>query len=148
MARPGPPPAGSCTSGRYLGTLLAILVAALRDRGPGRRGSAWLKPKLGLDLQGGAQVILTPEDESGKKVAPPAADRRRHPRQRVNGAGVVRGRGATQGQQTSSCRCPAATAALPEGRATTAQLRSARSSRPSGGHASTGFAAAEASAPQ
>jgi preprotein translocase subunit SecD len=85
---------------RYLGTLLALFVmlyTTLAFAGP---GSAWLKPKLGLDLQGGAQVILTPKTESGKKPKASELDAAVSIlRQRVNGAGVSEADVKTEGDQ-------------------------------------------------
>jgi len=100
VARPGPATRGQLHVWRYLGSLLAIFVllyTAVALTGP---GSKWLKPKLGLDLQGGAQVILTPRTETGKQAT---ADQISTAvdilRQRVNGAGVSEAEVVTQGNQ-------------------------------------------------
>jgi preprotein translocase subunit SecD len=64
------------------------------------KGSAWLKPKLGLDLQGGAQVILTPKTESGKKASSDQLSTAVEIlRQRVDGAGVSEAEVKTEGDQ-------------------------------------------------
>ena len=100
MARPGPNTRGQLHVGRYFAALLAIfavLYTTVAFAGP---GAAWLKPKLGLDLQGGAQVILTPKTESGKK--PTAAQLSAAVeilRQRVNGAGVSEAEVVIEGEQ-------------------------------------------------
>ncbi|MGB8651732.1 MAG: protein translocase subunit SecD [Mycobacteriales bacterium] len=100
MARPGPSSRGQLHTGRYFGALLAIFVvlyAIVALAGP---GSAWLKPKLGLDLQGGAQVILTPKTESGKKAtAAQLSTAVEILRLRVNGAGVSEAEVVTEGDQ-------------------------------------------------
>ncbi len=100
MARPGPTSRGQLHVGRYFAALLAIfaiLYATVAFAGP---GGNWLKPKLGLDLQGGAQVILTPKSADGKK---PSADQLAAAvdilRQRVNGAGVSEAEVVVEGSQ-------------------------------------------------
>ena len=100
MARPGPSSRGQLHVWRYLGSLLVIFVALYTTVAFAGHGSAWLKPKLGLDLQGGAQVILTPKTESGKAATSAqlstAVDILR---QRVNGAGVSEAEVFIEGQQ-------------------------------------------------
>jgi preprotein translocase subunit SecD len=100
VARPGPSARGQLHVGRYfaaLGLLFAILYTTVAFAGP---GSAWLTPKLGLDLQGGAQVILTPKAQNGQK---PSASQLTAAeeilRQRVNGAGVSEAEVVIQGAQ-------------------------------------------------
>ncbi len=100
MARPGPSNRGQLHVGRYFLVLLgifAILYSTVIFSGD---NSSWLKPKLGLDLKGGAQVILTPKTESGKK---PTADQLAAAvnilRQRVNGAGVSEAEVVIEGDQ-------------------------------------------------
>ncbi len=100
MARPGPSTRGQLHVWRYLGSLLAIfaiLYTTVAFAGP---GSAWLKPKLGLDLQGGAQVILTPKTESGKNAtAAQLSTAVEILRSRVNGAGVSEAEVVIEGDQ-------------------------------------------------
>src|SRR5690349_4000312 len=63
-------------------------------------GSDWLKPKLGLDLQGGAQVILTPKAEGGKRPnAEQLAAAVSILRQRVDANGVSEAEIVIQGSQ-------------------------------------------------
>ncbi|MDX6215660.1 MAG: preprotein translocase subunit SecD, partial [Frankiales bacterium] len=97
MARPGPS-RGQLHVGRYFLTLLllfAALYAAVIFAG---KGGAWLKPKLGLDLRGGAQVTLTPKSANGK---PPSQDQLSSAvailRQRVDANGVSEAEIAIQG---------------------------------------------------
>ena len=99
MARPGPSTRGQLHTWRYLGVLLAIF--ALLYAGVAFGGAHGpLKPKLGLDLRGGAQVILTPKSLNGKK---PTNDQLTTAveilRLRVNGAGVSEAEVVLQGQQ-------------------------------------------------
>ncbi len=100
MARPGPSTRGQLHVWRYLGALIVIFLLLYTVIAFAGKGSAWLKPKLGLDLRGGAQVILTPKTESGKKVTSDqlstAVDILR---QRVNGAGVSEADVRTEGNQ-------------------------------------------------
>ncbi|MCW2598516.1 MAG: protein-export rane protein SecD [Frankiales bacterium] len=100
MARPGPSTRGQLHVGRYfaaLGLIFAIIYATVAFAGP---GSAWLKPKLGLDLQGGAQVILTPKTESGAKPSNSQLTAAVEIlRQRVNGAGVSEAEVVIEGAQ-------------------------------------------------
>jgi preprotein translocase subunit SecD len=100
VARPGPSNRGQLHVWRYLGTLLALFVLLYTAVAFAGKGSAWLKPKLGLDLQGGAQVILTPKTESGKRASSSqlstAVDILR---QRVNGAGVSEAEVVVEGDQ-------------------------------------------------
>src|SRR3954466_2958404 len=86
--------------GRYFLTLLALFAALYAAVIFAGSGSAWLKPKLGLDLKGGAQVILTPKLESGKK--PSASELSASVdilRQRVDGQGVSAAEIVVQGDQ-------------------------------------------------
>ncbi|MCU1589496.1 MAG: protein-export rane protein SecD [Frankiales bacterium] len=92
MARPGAP--RGLHVGRYLGALAAILVllyAIVAFAGP---GSKMLSPKLGLDLQGGASVILTPKTTPKSGQLQTAVD---IINRRVNGAGVAEAEVVTQG---------------------------------------------------
>ncbi len=98
MARPGPSSRSQLRVGRYLGALallLALLYAGVVFAGP---GSTPLTPKLGLDLQGGAQVILTPQTLGGKKAtAAQLSTAVEIIRARVNGAGVSEAEVVTEG---------------------------------------------------
>ena len=100
MARPGPSARGQLHVGRYFLSLLAIFAVLYSTVVFAGHGSSWLKPKLGLDLKGGAQVILTPKAEGGKK---PTADQLSAAveilRSRVNGAGVSEAEVTIEGDQ-------------------------------------------------
>ncbi|MDP9183697.1 MAG: protein translocase subunit SecD [Actinomycetota bacterium] len=99
MARPASS-RGQLHVWRYLGALLAIFVILFTTVAFAGKGSAWLKPKLGLDLQGGAQVILTPKTESGKRAtAAQLSTAVEILRSRVNGAGVSEAEVVVQGDQ-------------------------------------------------
>jgi preprotein translocase subunit SecD len=100
VARPGPTTRGQLHVWRYLGALLVLFALMLVTLAFAGKGSAWLKPKLGLDLQGGAQVILTPKTESGKKASSDQLSTAVEIlRQRVNGAGVSEAEVKTEGDQ-------------------------------------------------
>ncbi len=99
MARPGTPTSrGALPVGRYLAALAAVLVAlyaVVVFAGP---GSSLLTPKLGLDLQGGASVVLTPRtDDGGAPRADQLATAVQIIQQRVNGLGVAEAEVVTQG---------------------------------------------------
>ncbi|MFN2536523.1 MAG: preprotein translocase subunit SecD, partial [Mycobacteriales bacterium] len=99
MARPGPA-RGQLLVGRYLIALLVMFAALYSTVIFAGKGSAWLKPKLGLDLKGGAQVILTPKLESGKKVSASQLSASVDIlRQRVDGQGVSAAEIVVQGDQ-------------------------------------------------
>src|SRR4051812_19429885 len=86
--------------GRYFLTLLALFAALYSTVIFAGKGSEWLKPKLGLDLKGGAQVILTPKLENGRK--PSASELSASVdilRQRVDGQGVSAAEIVVQGDQ-------------------------------------------------
>ena len=54
---------------RSLGWLLAIVLILGALLGAGKLFWGWgLKPQLGLDLQGGTEIILTPQVASGQQV--------------------------------------------------------------------------------
>jgi preprotein translocase subunit SecD len=100
VARPGPTTRGQLHVWRYLGALLVLFALMLVTLAFAGKGSAWLKPKLGLDLQGGAQVILTPKTESGKKASSDQLSTAVEIlRQRVDGAGVSEAEVKTEGDQ-------------------------------------------------
>jgi len=117
VARPGA--SRGLHVGRYLGALAALLVllyAIVAFAGP---GSKPLTPKLGLDLQGGASVILQPKTTPKSSQLQTAVD---IINRRVNGAGVAEAEVVTQGSNI--------VVSLPGGNrdsikdlATTAQLR-------------------------
>ncbi|MCU1692831.1 MAG: secD, partial [Frankiales bacterium] len=100
MARPGPTsrPRGQLHVGRYFGALAALLAALYAIVFLAGPGSSPLTPRLGLDLQGGASVVLTPRTETGKDVR---ADQLQTAveiiQQRVNGLGVAEAEVVTQG---------------------------------------------------
>lgn len=79
---------GSMKPGRLLG-LFAVLVAVIYVL-VFFTGSKSASPKLGIDLQGGTRVVLTPRDPDGR---PPSQDALRRAQQiidsRVNGLGVA-----------------------------------------------------------
>jgi preprotein translocase subunit SecD len=100
VARPGPSSRGQLHVWRYLGSLFLIFVVLYTTLAFAGKGSAWLKPKLGLDLRGGAQVILTPKTENGGKPKASELDAAVSIlRQRVNGAGVSEADVKTEGDQ-------------------------------------------------
>jgi preprotein translocase subunit SecD len=117
VARPGA--SRGLYVGRYFGALAAILVllyGIVLLAGP---GSKPLTPKLGLDLQGGASVILQPKTTPKKSQLDTAVE---IINRRVNGAGVAEAEVVTQGNNI--------VVSLPGGNrdsikdlATTAQLR-------------------------
>jgi preprotein translocase subunit SecD len=99
VARPGPS-RGQLHVGRYFLTLLLAFAALYTTVIFAGKGSAWLKPKLGLDLKGGAQVILTPKLENGKN--PSSSELSASVdilRQRVDGQGVSAAEIVIQGSQ-------------------------------------------------
>ncbi|MCW2669605.1 MAG: protein-export rane protein SecD [Frankiales bacterium] len=99
MARPGPS-RGQLHVGRYFLTLLLAFAALYTTVIFAGKGSAWLKPKLGLDLKGGAQVILTPKLENGRN--PSSSELSASVdilRQRVDGQGVSAAEIVVQGNQ-------------------------------------------------
>jgi preprotein translocase subunit SecD len=99
VARPGPS-RGQLHVGRYFFTLLLLFAALYTTVIFAGKGGAWLKPKLGLDLKGGAQVILTPKLENGQK--PSSSELSASVdilRQRVDGQGVSAAEIVIQGSQ-------------------------------------------------
>ena len=100
MARPGQTTRGQLRVGRYLGFLLALLVVLYAVVIFAGKGGAALKPKLGLDLRGGASVILTPQGLKGKKPSQTQLDTAVNIISlRVNGAGVSEAEVVTEGDQ-------------------------------------------------
>jgi preprotein translocase subunit SecD len=84
--------------GRYFFALLALFAALYTTVVFAGDGGKWLTPKLGLDLKGGAEVILTPKTENGK---PPNAEQLAAAvgilRQRVDANGVSEAEIVVQG---------------------------------------------------
>ena len=100
MARPGQTTRGQLRVGRYLGFLLVLLVVLYAVVIFAGKGSAALKPKLGLDLRGGASVILTPQGLKGQKPSQTQLDTAVNIISlRVNGAGVSEAEVVTEGDQ-------------------------------------------------
>jgi preprotein translocase subunit SecD len=90
-----PPPAGTLRVGRYFLALLGI-VAVIYGLVflPGQRHS----PKLGLDLQGGKQVVFQAETQSGQAPSSTAMSQARQIMEdRVNGSGVANAEVVVQG---------------------------------------------------
>ena len=99
MARPGPTTRGQLKVVRYFLALFLIFAALFSTVAFGGSDGP-LKPKLGLDLKGGAQVILTPKAEGGKKpTAEQLAAAVSIISQRVNNSGVSEADVATEGDQ-------------------------------------------------
>ena len=138
MARPGPSNRGQLHIGRYFGALrpcFVVLYTTVVLTGP---GSAWLKPKLGLDLQGGAPGHPHAQDrerEEGHRRA--AVDGRGDPsparqqRRRLRGRGRRPGRadrrlGARRQPRQHQKRHQGRAAAVPQGpRASRSRSRAA-----------------------
>jgi preprotein translocase subunit SecD len=82
------PPAGQIRPGRYLAFFLFILL--LLYTLVFATGNHSLKPKLGIDLQGGTRVTLTARTETGEEPAREALQQARQIiENRVNGLGVA-----------------------------------------------------------
>ena len=100
MARPGPTNRGQLKVVRYFAVLLSIFAILFTTVAFGGAHGV-LKPKLGLDLKGGAQVILTPKVQGTNKK--PSASQLSAAvdiiDQRVNGAGVSEAEVVLQGDQ-------------------------------------------------
>ena len=118
MARPGPS-RGTLHVGRYFAALLgimALLYGIVFLAGP---GSSPLTPKLGLDLQGGASVILQPKTQPKPDQLNTAVD---IINRRVNGLGVAEAEVVTQGNNIV-VSVPGGNRESIRSLATTAQLR-------------------------
>ena len=90
-----PPPAGTLRVGRYF-LALAAIVAVVYGLVflPGQRHT----PKLGLDLQGGKQVVFQAETPSGQAPSSAAMSQARQIMEdRVNGSGVANAEVVVQG---------------------------------------------------
>jgi len=96
---------------RARGSLLGLLVIVIALAGViaigVARGEATLTPKLALDLQGGTQIVLAPQQSNGKAVT---GDQLQQAvsiiRQRVDASGVSEAEIATQGTQNISVSIP------------------------------------------
>ncbi|MCW2606785.1 MAG: secD [Frankiales bacterium] len=128
MARPapsrGPASRGQLHVGRYFGVLallLVVLYSIVYFAGPNGKP---LEPRLGLDLQGGASVVLTPQTEAnGGRVRPDQlATAVQIIQQRVNGLGVAEAEVVTQGDNIV-VSVPGGTRDSLRSLASTAQLR-------------------------
>ena len=99
-----PPTAATLRVGRYFLTLLIVLVALFGLVFlPGQRHT----PKLGLDLVGGAQVILKASTDAGKQPSTSSMKVAREIlRQRVNGAGVTGAEVVQEGSDRISISVP------------------------------------------
>ena len=117
MARPGP--TRGLYVGRYLGALAAILVLLYTGVALAGPGSTPLTPKLGLDLQGGASVILQPKTTPRAGQLDTAVEILNR---RVNGAGVAEAEVVTQGTNIV-VSVPGGNRESIQNLATTAQLR-------------------------
>ena len=117
MARPGA--SRGLHVGRYLGVLAAVLVLLYTIVALAGPGSSFLTPKLGLDLQGGASVILTPKTTPKPSQLQTAVD---IINRRVNGAGVAEAEVVTQGNNIV-VSVPGGNRDSVKSLATTAQLR-------------------------
>ena len=95
MARTGP----ASTARRTLLWLAALIIACTLAVGAGvLSGAATWAPKLGLDLEGGTQMILAPKVEGSGNIAPEQLDQAVSIiRQRVDGSGVSEAQISTEG---------------------------------------------------
>jgi preprotein translocase subunit SecD len=117
VARPGA--SRGLHVGRYLGVLAAALVLLYTIVALAGPGSSFLTPKLGLDLQGGASVILQPKTTPKASQLQTAVD---IINRRVNGAGVAEAEVVTQGTNIV-VSVPGGNRDSIKSLATTAQLR-------------------------
>ena len=95
MARTGP----TSTARRTLLWLAAIIIACTLAVGGGvLAGAATWAPKLGLDLEGGTQMILAPKVDGAGKISTEQLDQAVSIiRQRVDGSGVSEAQISTEG---------------------------------------------------
>ena len=114
------PSAGTLRVGRYFAVLLGLFVVLYGVAfWPGQRHT----PKLGLDLEGGAQVTLKAQTVDGKNPSKSSLDQAREIiTNRVNGLGVAAAEVVTQGGNRIVVSVPGAGANDVAGLATTAQL--------------------------
>lgn len=101
------PPAGTLRVGRYFLALLAILAVLYTIVfWPGQRHT----PKLGLDLEGGTQVIFTAKTPGGGKPSRTAMNEAKTiMEQRVNGTGVTEATVVIQGNDQIVISIPGST---------------------------------------
>ena len=98
MAKTPTPTRQASRSLIWLAVLVAVLVAALGG-GVLWGGASWM-PKLGLDLQGGTEVILTPQLQTGQQITSnELAQAVTIIRNRVDASGVSEAQVSTQGSQ-------------------------------------------------
>jgi preprotein translocase subunit SecD len=94
---------------RALTWLLVIIVGLIAINGAGvlwGQGASWA-PKLALDLQGGTQIVLAPQLESGQSVTEDQLNQAVSIiRQRVDASGVAEAEIATQGAQNITVSLP------------------------------------------
>ena len=110
MARTGP----TSTARRVLLWLAAIIIAGTLAVGGGvLAGAASWSPKLGLDLEGGTQMILAPKVEGAGSITAEQLDQAVSIiRQRVDGSGVSEAQISTEGGRISF-RCPPQRRSMP-----------------------------------
>ena len=118
MARPGAA-RGALHVGRYFAVLLGILVLLYGIVFLAGPKNTPLTPKLGLDLQGGASVILTPKTTPKQSQLDTAVE---IINRRVNGLGVAEAEVVTQGNNIV-VSVPGGSRESIRSLATTAQLR-------------------------
>ncbi len=101
------PPAGTLRVGRYFLALLAILAVLYTIVfWPGARHT----PKLGLDLEGGTQVIFTAKTPNGKTPSRSSMNEaKRIMEERVNGSGVTEATVVIQGSDQIVISIPGST---------------------------------------
>jgi preprotein translocase subunit SecD len=94
---------------RSLTWLLVIIVGLIAINGAGvlwGQGASWA-PKLALDLEGGTQIVLSPQLESGKSVTEEQLTQAVSIiRQRIDASGVAESEIATQGAQNITVSIP------------------------------------------
>jgi preprotein translocase subunit SecD len=94
---------------RALTWLLVIIVGLIAINGAGilwGQGASWT-PKLALDLQGGTQIVLAPQLETGQSVTQEQLDQAvAIIRQRIDASGVAEAEIATQGTQNITVSLP------------------------------------------
>jgi preprotein translocase subunit SecD len=101
------PPAGTLRVGRYFLALLALIaVLYVIVFWPGARHT----PKLGLDLEGGTQVIFTAKAPNGKTPSSQSMDQAKQiMEERVNGSGVTEATVVIQGSDQIVVSIPGST---------------------------------------
>ncbi|MCA1719904.1 MAG: hypothetical protein LC779_01920 [Actinobacteria bacterium] len=142
MARPGAS-RGSLHVGRYFAVLLGILVLLYSIVFLAGPKNTPLTPKLGLDLQGGASVILQPKTQPKQSQLDTAVE---IINRRVNGAGVAEAEVVTQGNNIV-VSVPGGSRDSIRRLATTAQLRFREVLQAEGGNPAAPQPSANPSAP-